>query len=361
MHFAILQTWGLGDLVMTTPVISEFRRLHPDAKLTLIVGGPAQAALMAGCGFVDDILQLWTDAPEPDRHRFCLGLRRRKIDAIFIGTRIGERYVWPLKTLSGIPAIIGDTVETEREDLYPFNVGNTVNSAEHRVDRMLNTFAMWSGQRPARPRFVLGSYQESLPEANAILAASGLQPGSFVLVHPGSAGAELQRQKRIPVEVALRVAGEIVASRPDLDVAFIFGPQDLDLLPHFQKLPPRHVVITDCSVPTTVGILSQATGFIGADSGLGHIAAALGIRTLTLIGPTVPTETAAYGPTAAAFMRRATLDCQPCWGGELYGNCPYGIRCMHELPESDIVAEVMTWPGSSGSKRTPPSTAPEAL
>lgn len=341
MHFAIFQTWGLGDLVMTTPVISEFRRLYPEGQLTLIVGGRQQAELMKDSPFVDQVLQLPQTSTRISNFRFFFGLRRRGIDAAFMGTRIEPRFAWLLRGVGSIPVIIGDAVEVTHR--YPYTLCNSIDPVEHRVDRMLKTFALWSQHPPSPPKFSIATKYDEVREAISFLVTKGLTPRRFVVFHPGSSGGPKQRDKRIPAEVARRVADNLVRSRDDVSIAFIFGPDDIDLIPHFKELGPRQVVLTDCPLSTTVAILSLATGFIGSDSGLGHIAAALDVPTITLIGPTNPSETATYGSRATTIKRLEKLECQPCWFGPLQGRCPHGIRCMHELPEYDIVATVMTW------------------
>lgn len=208
---------------------------------------------------------------------------------------------------------------------------------------MLRTFALWSRQPPTVPRFSIATNEEAAREATALLAGQGLSPRRVVVIHPGSSGGPKQIDKRIPVDVARRVADNIVRSGQDLSIAFIFGPDDIDVIPNFQDLGPRQAVLSGCSLPITVAIIAKSVGFIGSDSGLGHIAAALDVPTITLIGPTIPSETAPYGARATTIKRLEPLDCQPCWFGPLQGRCPHGIRCMHELPESEIVAQAMAW------------------
>lgn len=334
VHFAIVQTWGLGDLVMTTPVIAEFRRLYPDSKLTLIVQGKAQAGLMAGSPQVDQILDM---PPRSDRQamlKFYLGLRDQKIDVAFVGTRIGGWLPFILRGLAGIRVLIGDQKKLTSPFLY--KVRNKVNPSVHRVERMLETFSMWSGQTPAAPRFPIPRTEAARQEAHEIFAEKGLKPGRYVVFHPGSSGVSGGTDKRIPADVARRIASDILELRPDVSIAFIFGPDEIDFISSFTDLDERHVILSGYSLPTTIEIISQAAGLVGSDSSLGHIAAAFGIPTITLFGPTIPTETAPYGDSAKVIKRLEKLECQPCWGTPLYGRCPYGVRCMNELPESDI-------------------------
>lgn len=328
---------------MTTPVISEFRRLYPEAKLTLIVGGATQAALMANSSLIDQIVEIPGGTSRRAILKFLFGLRKQKIDVAFIGTRIWLQGLipWGLRILSRVPVIVGDSGKTGLR--FPYRVRGNIDPNEHRVDRMLNTFALWSGQPPASPRFSIECSPAGMYEATSVLESKGLSPGRFVLFHPGSSAAPKQREKRVPVDVARRIARGIIDQEHDMWVAFMFGPEDAGLLSHFEDLGPRTAVISGCSVPTTVAILSHAAGFIGSDSGLGHVAAALGVPTITLIGPTVPSETAPYGARATTIQRLEQLDCQPCWGSARYGRCPFGVRCMHEVPETAVVAQVETW------------------
>ena len=57
-------------------------------------------------------------------------------------------------------------------------------------------------------------------------------------------------------------------------------------------------------------VLANASGAVAVDTGLGHLAAALGVPALSLFGPTNPGFTGAYGPAQRHFA--ADLPCAPC-------------------------------------------------
>ncbi|WP_197499918.1 glycosyltransferase family 9 protein [Mycobacterium adipatum] len=335
---AIIQTWGLGDLVMTTPVIAEYRRLYPDSRLTIIVQGRAQAALLDGSPMVDQIIEMPPRENWPAYLRFFFALRRQRIDVAFLGTRIDPSWLlWSLKVLAGIPILIGDGEKSP----HLYSIRGRIDPSIHRVDRMLETFALWSGQTPTVASFPLPR-AKGLQEARSRLAEAGLGPGRFVVIHPGSS-VTAGTDKRIPVDVARRIAQSVLERRPDLSVAFIFGPDEVDYIPSFADLDNRQVILHGLSLSVTVALISEGTGFIGSDSGLGHVAAAFGIPTITVVGPTIASETAPYGDKAKVVRRNEPLACQPCWGTPLYGHCPYEVRCMNELPEADIVEMTATW------------------
>ena len=52
-------------------------------------------------------------------------------------------------------------------------------------------------------------------------------------------------------------------------------------------------ILENCSLPEVASVLSQCRGYVGNDSGITHLAAAVGIPTLALFGPTDP---AGWGP-----------------------------------------------------------------
>ncbi len=338
MHFGIFQNWGLGDLIMTTPVIAEFRRLYPDARLTLVVKAGAQANLLKESPLIDQILVMPARSDRTAMIRFFLALRKEKLDVAFIGTRISALLPCLLKGLSGVPVVVGDGQRAR----FVYNVRNSIDPQVHRVDRMLATFSMWSGEATTRPSFPLPFSEVALAEVRSDLKDKGLEPGRFVIIHPGSsvtAGTE----KRIPVEVARRIAAELTMRRPELTVAYIFGPDEIDLMDSFDDLSRSETNISGYSLPSTIAAITQAAGLIGTDSSLGHIAASFGIPTVTLCGPTIATETSPYGEKATVITRLEAMDCQPCWGTPLYGQCPYDVRCMKELPELDVVSIAAGW------------------
>lgn len=74
-------------------------------------------------------------------------------------------------------------------------------------------------------------------------------------------------------------------------------------LPNVHLLPPQ-------TLETLAPVIAGAAGVVSADTGLGHLAAAYGVPTVGLYGPTDPRLTGLYGPRAVEL--KATRDCAPC-------------------------------------------------
>jgi heptosyltransferase II len=81
--------------------------------------------------------------------------------------------------------------------------------------------------------------------------------------------------------------------------------------------------------------LASATAAVSNDSGLLHVAAALGIPTVGIFGPTSPWHWAPLNPLAAIIETKSTLECRPCHKPV----CRFGHhRCMRETGVEEVLA-----------------------
>lgn len=328
----VFQSWGLGDLVMTVPVLAELRRLHPTARIVLIVRGAPQGELLRGSPFVDEILQV------PRRHKdirqiaFYLGLRRRRLDAVYLGTRVSPLVAFMLRAIAGVRTIVGDG--TRWPSLY--TVRGAVDPGVHRVDRMLRTLALWTGITVEQPDFSLPVPAQARRAVADRLTANGWRFARLLAFHPGSSRGRGD-EKRMPVALTRATLAGLRARHPDLGVVLLFGPAEADLLRELEPLPEGVVPLIGAPLAETMAVLAGAVGFIGSDSGLGHVAAAFGVPTVTPAGPSNPAETRPWGARAAVVVSHEDLPCRPCWFTPLHGHCPYAARCMTGITADQIL------------------------
>jgi heptosyltransferase-2 len=71
------------------------------------------------------------------------------------------------------------------------------------------------------------------------------------------------------------------------------------------------------------------------DSGLMHVAAAIGTPTMGIFGPTSPQLWAPLNDLAATVQTKTMLPCQPCHRTVCTMN---DHRCMRDIPASDVAA-----------------------
>lgn len=114
------------------------------------------------------------------------------------------------------------------------------------------------------------------------LAGAGFEgPRPWLIVHPGAGSAA----KCWPAEAFARVVTTLAARRR-LNVIVHVGPADEAAAAALRRHLGAGVAwLTSPTLPTLAGVLAEATVYLGNDSGVSHLAAALGVPSLVLFDP----------------------------------------------------------------------------
>jgi hypothetical protein len=127
-----------------------------------------------------------------------------------------------------------------------------------------------------------------------ILAEHGVMPTlKPVIIHPGSGGKEKCWHLDNFISIAKTLTSE------GIEVVFLLGPTEQERFntSAMAKIGAAGRLLTNLSLAEVLAVLSCAGGYVGNDSGITHLAAALGVRTVAVFGPTDP---AIYGPIGPA-------------------------------------------------------------
>jgi heptosyltransferase-2 len=205
----------------------------------------------------------------------------------------------------------------------------------------------WRWGEKALPRFIDKNAALALPEGNPLPSewpvpqlnvpaeeaerwrqASRLGTAPAVALAPGSVGAS-KRWSYYPQ------AARLLAER-GLDVWVIGGPGEKALAAEIVAAGgPRVHDLTGTDLRNGILAMAAADAAISNDSGLMHIAAALGTPTMGIFGPTSPYHWAPLNGLAATVQTRTVVPCQPCHRPVCTMN---DHRCMRDIPASDVVA-----------------------
>ena len=165
-------------------------------------------------------------------------------------------------------------------------------------------------------------------EAERWRQASGLGSGKAVALAPGSVGAS-KRWTYYPEAARL-------LTEQGLDVWVVGGPGEKTMAQEIVAAGgPRVRDLTSTDLRNGILAMAAACVAISNDSGLMHIAAALGTPTMGIFGPTSPYHWAPLNGLAATVQTKTNVPCQPCHRPVCRMN---DHRCMRDIPASDVVA-----------------------
>jgi heptosyltransferase-2 len=92
-------------------------------------------------------------------------------------------------------------------------------------------------------------------------------------------------------------------------------------------------------------VLREIDALVSGDTGVAHLAAALGTPVVTLFGPTDPALSAPRGP---AVVVRHAVPCSPCF----YRECPIEHPCLRDVTAAEVHARLQTLLTTERSRST---------
>jgi ADP-heptose:LPS heptosyltransferase len=155
-----------------------------------------------------------------------------------------------------------------------------------------------------------------------------------VLIHPGAGSLK----KRWPVTRFFELAHRL--KEGGFAPQFLLGPAETDLAPLIGRENKPLTVVEDAV--SLLNCLQQAGSFVGNDSGVSHLAAFIGLRTVAVFGPSDPVRWAPKGRAAIPVFAEE-IDCLPCVEGA-DRDCRHR-RCLEAVT---VKAVVDAWEQLSG-------------
>ncbi len=137
---------------------------------------------------------------------------------------------------------------------------------------------------------------EDLAAAFRMLAESRCDGLNLIVIFPGSGSPG----KNWPADKFAALASRLsLANRAS--VVAILGPAEASIEPIFREAGVP--VLKDLELPTVAAIARLAAAFVGNDSGVSHLAAAVGAPGVVIFGPTDPARWRPLGPGGDARIR----------------------------------------------------------
>lgn len=153
-----------------------------------------------------------------------------------------------------------------------------------------------------------------------------------VAIHPGSGSKKKNWSARRYSEVAKYLTS------CGIKLLIISGPADETVISYISKDINMEsvVVLKNMKLPAIAAILKRVDFYLGNDSGISHIAAAVNTPSLLMFGPTDPDVWAPKGKNTMVI--RAGSACSPCHVDKMR-NC-YDQKCLKDVSVENVINQI---------------------
>jgi heptosyltransferase-2 len=321
----------IGDSVMSLGAVRALRQNFPDARLSILTRPWAQD-LYSGCDVVDDTILYDPRGADRGIEGFWRAARRIRQEGFDVGVVFPNAFrAAALVRVAGVRERWGYATES-RGFLLTKRVPQPPRPFGRHQSHFYLDLLSGLGLDVSGPDTSLAVTPSMRAAARTLLERQGWKGGALVGVHPGATNsrAKVWKASRF-AEVAAKLA-----EAHDAQVVVLGGVTEGELAEEVQRGLAADVVLTlqgRTSLADLMGVLAELSVFLTNDSGPMHLAAALGVRTLAVFGPTDARETGPVG--ARARIVREPVECSPC----LYRICPIDHRCMERVSAQRVFDE----------------------
>jgi ADP-heptose:LPS heptosyltransferase len=253
-------------VLLAVPALRALRAASPDGRVAL-AAQPRLGALLADLGVVDEVAAF--DG---------LGL-----GAFFTDAAVADRTLAALRSPARTVCWFGASAPAFVRRITALVPGIVVASPTG-TDGLVWEHLLAStgpGRRPEM-REPLAVPAALVDAGRAVLAAAGWDGATpVVLVHPGAGGPA----KRWPTD-GFAAIGRALGERGATALVVHRGPADGDAVDALMSRPGvRALVLVEPPLSALAGVLARVRGYVGNDSGVSHLAAAVGAPAVVLFTP----------------------------------------------------------------------------
>ncbi len=338
-------------------MVRQIKRAWPQARITILARLEPMAELFRRLPEVDEVLVMGN------------GWRGHWRTIAAARQRWADWYLVPFPSNRWQYSVLAATSRAKHRVLHGYSVGywralhvlpgatrQTAVRGIHDVVQNLNLLREM-GIEPAlteAPTFAVNDADRA--RADALLG--DVKDGPFVVVHAGSESNVLARAKRWPAQNYARLI-DAMAREFRVPIVLLEGPAEAGvadaILLHVPKSESPTARILTVTLRGPIGdaaaVLERATLYVGSDSGLAHLAAAVGTRAVTLFASADPDRVSPFGQRD--LVVRSPKNCGPCF---LYPwHTPYPkVRCRPPYCIDSVAVDAVMEAAQRGMKKVAP-------
>jgi len=319
----------IGDALLAQPLFARLRQKHPGATIDALAP-PWTAPVLRRMPEIAEVIDALFGHGElrlGARWNLARSLRGRLYDQAIILPNTLKSALIPF--FAGVPARTGFTGELR------YGLLNRVHKLDEQALPLMAERYAQLAENPGEPPQPLAEVKLRVDPANlaAALARLGLSRAKPMVAF--CPGAEYGPAKRWPARYFAELAAKLAARGRAI---WLFGSdKDKEIGEEIVRLSGGAAVnlCGRTDLASAIDLLSLAEVVVSNDSGLMHVAAAVGRPVVALYGSSSPEHT----PPLSHLSRvvRTGIECSPCYARE----CPLGhFKCMIELTPERVLQEL---------------------
>jgi heptosyltransferase-3 len=327
----VVRLRSIGDTVLSTPSLFALKRFLPHASIDILLEDWV-APVLDGFPHVDSVVTFKRGSASA-RARVARRLRAKHYDVVY--NLHGGTTATFLTRATGAKHRVGyQAYQYARlhNHLSPSPLLLWERDPTHSVEQQLALLG-WTGIPVSdRPPTQLAVTDQAAEAIRLRLQSGGLIDAPFAVIHPAAAFAT----KQWAAENFAQVATEL--ERRGLPTVAITTPNETHIVDELRRNTSAPVLaLMDLSLPEITALIDQARLFVGNDSGIAHIAAAVQAPSVVIFGSS---NRAHWRPwaTAPAEVVYEEMECQPCHG--YYCEKFEQPECIKRVPVERVMASI---------------------
>jgi len=336
----IINPYGVGDVLFTTPVISNLRLGLPQASIAYLANRRTADFFKSN----PDIAQVFVyerDEFVGNYQKYLElfnSIKQQKFDVVFdfsLNSSFGFlSFACGIKKRVGFDYRKRGRFLTDRVPLLGFEEKHVV---EYYLDllRLMEIPVVTKQMKLDAPSKDIQWAQEWLNRHKVDPA----KPLIAVLPGGGASWGVAAGHKRWPASKYAHLMDKIVENF-DAAIILLGDSKEEELcrevvsLAHF----PLHFAVGETSLLELAALLMRCQGAILNDGGPLHVAVAAGVKTVSIFGPVDPHVYGPYPASGHTVVQKA-LPCQPCYRRFRMARCGH-INCLNELSVEEVYRKV---------------------
>jgi ADP-heptose:LPS heptosyltransferase len=347
----VISMAGIGDTLLSTPLIHELRLNFPDATIDTLAMHAASKDILENNPYINHVFQ-----KNMIKHgrlaglKFLWSLRANQYD-ISINTHPQSRNHYRIAAwIVGAKTRISHRYECfNLLDRWLVNQTLPQDYQRHSVDNNFDILPL-IGAKKKLPLHELDLFLTPDEEkwAEQFLRDNGLKGKKVLGVHVGSGSTKNLSMKRWPLHLFTGLVKKLNRERPDIHVLLFGGPDEIRdhqlLLGEADRKLTREAKTQN--MRQTAALIKHCGAFLSVDTALMHLAAALKVSNQIVIeAPTLNVTNWPYGNSFTLVKNPVVngrgLDYYRYDGGDIKGTREELIACMESVTIPDVYAAIV--------------------